>query len=205
MTVTYINLQDSEIDAALHDPRIAAAVNDILGKEGGITNDANDNGGITNDGISLRYAKGVGLDLNNDGQTTSADIRLVTPDIAKRLYVEDFVIQPKMTMLSPAVWPWMFDFAVNSGPPRAIMKLQDVLNSLRPTESSSWPVLDDDGVIGRMTANALLDALTTFGLPVVQNALCDSRQAFCNAIVTRDPKQADFIGGWTNRINSFRM
>lgn len=206
MTITYVNLHATAIDTALNDPRIKSAATAIVVQEGGLTNDANDAGGITNFGISLRYARGIGLDLNGDGHTTASDIMLVTSDEAIRLYVEDFFIVPKISMLSDCVWPWMLDFGVNSGPPRAIMGLQATLNYERPDNTvPGWSVLTVDGVLGGMTTRALASALTAVGWPVLQNALCDNRQDFCNSIVRSNPGNADFIDGWTNRINSFRI
>jgi lysozyme family protein len=210
MTITYINLHDGAIDLALSDPRISQAATAIVVQEGGLTNDKDDVGGITMDGISLRYAKGIGLDLNGDGQTDASDIMLVTKDDAIRLYVEDFFIVPKLSMLPACLWPFMFDFNVNSGPPRAIMTLQQTLNAARAASpdaqlSNSWAVLDVDGVLGGASQRAAATCLTMAGFPRLLDNLCDARQAFCDALVISRPADATFIHGWTNRINSFRQ
>lgn len=209
MTVTYSSLHDTEIDMALANPIVAVIVAHILKSEGGYENNGNDSGGTTMDGISLRYARGIGLDLNGDGVIDGKDIMLVTPDIAGRLFVEDFFIVPRINSLPDCFWGFLMDFAVNSGPGRALINFQQVLNELRTKyvgeAGDSWLYLMDDGRPGTKTINTAHVALSHAGFPVIVNALCDDRAAYLTGLVTNMPSKAVFLKGWLNRVDSFRL
>lgn len=100
-----------------------------LGREGGFVNDPKDRGGATNHGISLRYAVGKGrvLDLDHDGDVDAADIRLITPDIARTLYRADFWVPSGCEGLPGPLGLIVFDSAVLCGPARAPRWLQQAL------------------------------------------------------------------------------
>lgn len=189
---------------ALRNPAISGMLDAILKAEGGYNEVKGDKGGATNLGVSLRYAKGIGLDLDGDGDTDAADILLVTPAIARQLYASDFYDEPKLWMLPEGIRHFMFDFAVNSGPGRAVIEMQEKLNLLRRPGSNSWPFLIADGRIGKQSAAAATEAWEEYGVRLV-NHLCDARQSWVEAIVRRDPEQGKFLKGWTNRINKFRV
>lgn len=180
-------------------------IDDILKHEGGYVDHKSDKGGATNHGISLRYAKGIGLDLDGDGDTDKDDIRLVTPEVARKLYKEDFLYTPRIDILPDYLEPQMFDMAVNHGPPRAITMLQRSLNMLRSIAGVELAPLEDDGVMGKRT-RLMAEAVTEkLGKSVVNNKLVDMRVSFFEAIVRRDPSQKAFIKGWLRRAESFRM
>mgnify|MGYP001556693352 CR=1 FL=1 len=78
----------------------------------------------------------------------------------------------------------VFDYAVNSGPGRAVKSLQSVLG------------VAADGVVGPVTR-----AAATKAEPVgVINALCDARLSFLKSLGT----WSTFGNGWTNRVASVR-
>lgn len=176
---------------------VDALLRDILRREGGYVDHPNDRGGATNWGVSLRYAKGVGLDLDGDGDTDKDDIRLVTPEVALALYREDFYEGPRIDRLPEAIQPVMVDWAVNSGPPRAIMGLQEVLTM------AGFPCTAD-GVIGPQTRRQAEAADRAMG-PYLVNALVDMREHFYRSIVARNPSQRVFLNGWLNRAREFRV
>ena len=186
--------------------RVDQLLEEIVRREGGLVDHENDRGGITNYGVSLRYARNVGLDLNGDGAVDGEDIRLVTPDKALVLYREDFYTGPRIHRLPEALQPLMTDFAVNSGPPRAVMELQDTLERSRrmaPSELGSQPVAVD-GVIGPGTTGAAKRTHDAMGGYLV-NAVANARLDFLNSLVEADPSQAVFLDGWERRVREFMV
>ena len=81
----------------------------LIGHEGGLTENPNDPGGLTNYGISQRSYPNV-------------DIRNLTVNQAKDIYQRDF--WDVIGNAHPAIKFQVFDFAVNSGINTAIRKLQ---------------------------------------------------------------------------------
>lgn len=176
----------------------------ILAREGGYGDHPADPGGATNHGISLRYAQGIGLDLDGDGDTDADDIRLVNRDKAAALYRQDFLLAPGLDRLPAPLWPILFDWAVNSGPPRAVMGLQRVLNLARAGGGLDFPPLEEDGRVGPKTRKAAVIAEAAMGAYLI-NALVEERLAFYRRIVAGDAAKAIFLKGWTRRAESFRL
>jgi lysozyme family protein len=176
--------------------RIDEMIADIIRREGGYNDIAEDRGGATNFGVSLRYAVGVGLDLNGDGVVDNSDIRLVTPERAGMMYRDDFFARPRIHRLPEVIQPQVFDCAVNHGPPRAIMFVQTVVN-----ECQFGPV-SVDGVIGPRTVAAAREAQNGMGL-LFNNAIMYERIRFYEGLARRDPSQIKFLNGWLRRAREF--
>jgi lysozyme family protein len=130
-------------------PTIGDILDEVLRGEDGFVEDPADPGGATNFGISLRYARSIGLDFNGDCDTHRDDTLLVTADKASGLQRDDFWSGPGISRLPGEIQPVMVDWAVNSDPPRPIMAMQRVINRVRIGFT-----LDDDGVIGPKTRRA---------------------------------------------------
>lgn len=173
-------------------------IEDVLTQEGGFVDDPRDAGGATNMGISLRYAKGVGLDLDHDGDTDRDDIMLVTKNVARTQYERDFYFTPRIDKLPEPLQPQMVDFAVNAGPPKAIECLQRALNRCFGFD------LDEDGVVGPGTRKAAERAVDEFSWVRVNNALVDVRCAFYRSLASAKPRNEKFLAGWLRRAESFR-
>lgn len=105
------------------------AIKTTLGFEGGYVNDPNDAGGETKYGISKRAYPNV-------------DIKSLTLEDVKKIYHRDYWERCKCQFLPDALSIAVFDFAVNSGVKRAIIKLQEVLG------------VSVDGIIGNETIGA---------------------------------------------------
>jgi len=176
-------------------------IDDIFEREGKKYHDVpGDRGGPTGaGGISLRYARGIGLDLDGDGDVDKDDIMLVTLDVARELYKRDFFYGPMISSLPVDLHPQMFDTAIPSGPPMAIILLQRTLNRRFGCN------LTEDGRMGKNTRRAAETACTTFGWVRVNNDLVEVRKAFFHAIVARDASQTKFLSGWLKRAESFRV
>lgn len=173
-------------------------LDDILRREGGFVAHSADKGGATNMGISLRYARGVGLDLNNDGTIDERDIEMVTEDVARECFRRDFLETPRIDRLPAELHPQMFDIAVLSGPHRAIELLQRCLNRFGAQ-------VDEDGGFGPKTRKAAEAACADRGWVIINNALVDERILFFRRICDRDVSQRVFLRGWTNRAEEFRV
>jgi len=86
----------------------------LLGHEGRYVNDPNDPGGETNWGVSKR-------------SYPEADIKNLTREQAKQIYLTDFWRRIHADELYDGVAWQAFDFAVNSGIETAVRKLQSAL------------------------------------------------------------------------------
>lgn len=95
--------------------------------EGGLVDHPADPGGITKWGISLRFLRALGLDVNGDGVVDGRDIRGLTEDQVAALYREHFWLKCRCPALPAGIDLAVFDCAVNQGPRRAVRFLQAAL------------------------------------------------------------------------------
>ena len=101
----------------------------LIGHEGGYSNDPKDPGGETNWGISKRSYPNV-------------DIKKLTREGAKAIYLRDFWNRISADSLNDGVAYQLFDFAVNSGIETAVRYFQRVVG------------VADDGHWGPVSAKA---------------------------------------------------
>jgi len=119
------------------------------------TNTPGDPGGPTKYGVTLKTLSGEGTlyDLNHDGVVNAEDVKLLTEEDAEPFYERRYWNEPKLPLISPQlVASKVFDMGVNLGPQRAIMYLQQVVNSFGGQQ------LLVDGRMGPATAK-LVDSL----------------------------------------------
>lgn len=102
----------------------------LMGNEGGYVNNPADPGGETNWGIAQRSYPDV-------------DIKNLTRDQAKAIYLRDFWQRGQMDQYDPAIAFQVFDIAVNSGIETAVRLLQRAAG------------VADDGHIGPVTVAAV--------------------------------------------------
>lgn len=160
----------------------------IVKWEGGYVNDPLDAGGATNMGVTIATWKAVGYDKDGDGDIDANDVKLMTK--------KDF------NKVLKQYWDrWQGDKIVN----------QSIANILVDWVwgSGKWGIkipqrilgLNDDGVVGDITLNAVNSAN--------QKKLFDkiylARTQFLNDIVVRKPSQKRFIKGWMNRLSDFKF
>src|SRR6185369_7386753 len=135
-------------------PSVQELLDDVVVKEGGYNDIAEDAGGATNYGISLKYAQTVGdrdrdgqldLDLNRDGQVDKQDIKVMTREVAEKLYLRDFFFGPKIDKMPASIQPLLFDCAINHGPSRGVQFVQEVVNL------AGFGPIREDGQIGPTT------------------------------------------------------
>lgn len=179
------------VAAAAGEDGVARMIDDILRREGGFVNHANDRGGATNFGITLRT-----LAAARGHAVTVDDVRNLTRDEARRIYRANYCVRPKIDRLPALLQPILFDMSINHGPGTAIRLLQQVLND-------AGQPCDVDGGIGNETLAAAQRAADALGNALV-NRLVDRRVAFFETIVAGDASQGVFLRGWLNRANEFR-
>jgi len=164
----------------------ARAIREILKHEGGYVDHPHDPGGATNKGITIetfrRYIK--------PGATTD-DLRKLTEEQAVLVYKRQFWDRVGGDSLPSGVDYAVMDFAVNSGPTRAVKFLQRIVGSAQ------------DGRMGPATLAA------TEAMPADQviNILCDLRLAFMHR--ARHSKTGallwpTFKNGWAKRVADVR-
>lgn len=170
----------------------------ILKHEGGYVDHGSDRGGATNHGISLKYAKRVGLDIDGDGDVDRDDIKLVTPEKAAMLYKRDFLIDPGFDKLPIEIQPQVFDMSVLHGPSRAAKIVQTAINDIMNEN-----VMKVDGEAGPKTQTAAALVLKQVGAKTFNAKMVWHRVAFLKEIVKSDPSQKVFLKGWTKRAESF--
>ena len=144
-----------------------AAFDRLFVAEGGYVNDPNDPGGETNFGISKRSYPNV-------------DIKGLTRDKAKAIYLHDFWDPIAADALPPSVQFQLLDFAVNSGISTAIRYLQRAVG------------VADDGVWGPISRDAAI-LITPTALTI---ALIAERLDF----MTRCANWPAAGRGWAHRI-----
>lgn len=170
-------------------PRFNKAIEHVFKHEGGFNDIKEDKGGATNWGISLVFLKSVGKDIDEDGDVDWLDIKKLTKDQAKELYYDNFW-KPIYERFSERVSIKVFDFGVNAGNGASHKTLQRALNNL----GSNLAV---DGVVGNNT----LSEIAKYSEIAILNAFVKCQQDYYNRIVEKNPSQAKFIKGWTNRAN----
>jgi lysozyme family protein len=151
--------------------------------EGGYVNNPADKGGPTNRGITLvtfrRWIKDT---------ATISDLKAITDEQIRLIYKRVFWDGVHADELPSGVDYCVFDFAVNSGPARAIKYLQI---ALQPTYKGQI-----DGLIGPETLRAvrLVSAAT-----IIEN-ITTLRQQFVRGL----SNYPTFKNGWEKRISSVR-
>lgn len=158
----------------------------VLRHEGGLVDNPNDPGGITNHGVSLRWLKSKGLagDIDHDGDVDAQDIKLMTVDQASEFYktfwwdiyhYENIVAQVPATKV--------FDTAVNMGPMRAHKFAQQIVG------------VPQDGILGPKSF-AEINAMPSLKFIVAFQTL---QANFYRSIVASNPARQEFLTGWLNR------
>lgn len=151
----------------------------VLKHEGGFVNHPRDPGGATNKGITIgtfrRYVNPRG---------TVADLKRITDAEVAKVYKAHYWDAVKGDELPDGVDFAVFDFAVNSGPSRAIKHLQAAAGVLA------------DGRLGPLT----MSAVQARNAADLIERICDSRMGFLRRLRTWDV----FGKGWTRRVHEVR-
>lgn len=115
---------------------------EIVAREGGYVNDPSDPGGPTKYGVTIHTMKALGIDLNKDGVVNTADVKLISMELARDIYLKHYFYKPGIDKLPAPMQASVFDMYVNSGS-NAIKILQRLVG------------VNDDGVLGPKTYAAV--------------------------------------------------
>ena len=171
------------------------AVNYILAREGGLSENPNDSGGITNFGVSLRFLREVPQDrlrrYSIFEPVTEQTIRDLVVEQAKTIYKGEFWNEaPFENIESQKLCNYYFDMAIVSGVHQATKLLQ------RSIWASQFDrtLLRDDGLLGERTVG-YVNAIGEELLPI----LVAVRASFYRLIAELRPKDKANLSGWLNR------
>lgn len=164
-------------------PRFRACLAEVLKWEGGWSDDPFDPGGATNKGITIGvYAAFVGAPLDYITMPVlREELRNISDDLVAEIYHRNYWMAVRGDELPVGIDLAVFDFAVNSGPPRAIRHLQKVLG------------VAIDGHMGAITLATAHRADPAVVIP----QLMDSRRTFLRQI----KHFWRFGNGWLRRVD----
>ena len=124
-------------------------IGSILEHEGGLSTDKRDPGGITQWGISLRYLRSIGYDINGDGKIDKEDVIGLPIKGAIKIYRKYWWNEYHYANFSELmVVEKVFDLAVNMGGYGAHKLLQIAINRLNEKP------IEVDGILGQHTFHA---------------------------------------------------
>lgn len=174
------------------------AVSVVLANEGGLVDDANDPGGLTNMGISFRFLQSIPLSrLKNYGINYSDESHLVeilknlTVDQAKAIYRGEFWDQALFRQMNNQhVCNYVFDAAVNLGISVAIKITQRAVNAIK----GNLNYISEDGILGNKT----LDEVNHAGI-LLMPPLRSERAGEYRWIAKNNAKAEKSLNGWLGR------
>lgn len=167
--------------------RFDICLDEVLRHEGGYADHPSDPGGATNLGITHKTLARW-RQVSPWWRLDKAEVRGLQRVEAARIYRASYWDRGKAGKLPPGLDLALFDFAVNSGPDRAIRTLQAELGVVA------------DGQIGPLTLDAIKTRGVRNGAGELIDAFCDRRLSF----LKRLPTYAVFGKGWSARVAAIR-
>jgi len=169
------------------DERFEACLAEVLRHEGGYADHPSDPGGATNMGITRKtLARWRGV--SPWAALPKAEVRTLTRAEAAKIYRAEYWERCRADELPAGLDLALFDFAVNSGPDRAVKTLQRLLG------------VAADGLPGPVTLGAVSARASKGETAALVGALCDARLAFLKHLSTFPV----FGRGWTSRVAAVR-
>ncbi len=170
--------------------RFQYAVGIILKHEGGLSNDKNDPGQITNYGISLRFLKAEHIDTDGDGDSDEDDIIHLDVSEADAIYLKYFWDKfhygnIKDLKLATKV----FDISVNMGGSQAHKILKRAMNHL-----IDIPLAET----GEINAGIIALANKLDAKELIENIRTEEKDVYM-MIVERNKALTIFLKGWLAR------
>lgn len=190
-------------DRNIYKPNFNNSIEYILKNEGGLVDDKDDSGGITNYGLSLRYLKNLinkkpelksFYDLNKDNKINADDIKLFNKNDAIKIYKEEWWNKYNYEKINyHPLATKIFDFSIHMGPTKAIKLLQKSCLKINPNSK-----LIIDGILNDETVN-FINNLTISEKKLLTMTLSFMAIKFYLKLVKQNPKYNKYIKGWVKR------
>lgn len=175
-----------------HEDTFQTCISSILEHEGGLSQDKRDPGGVTQWGISLRYLRSIGYDINGDGKIDKEDIIGLPLKGAVGIYRKYWWDKYRYAAFNELiVVEKVFDLAVNMGGMAAHKLLQIAINRLA---TNRLPITVD-GILGGQTFGA---ANSTEGCQLRQQLRACAEHRYIE-ILAANPAMEWARKGWMNR------
>ncbi|HHC29643.1 MAG TPA: peptidoglycan-binding protein [Rhodobacterales bacterium] len=182
-------------------PSVREIADEILDREGGYVNDPDDPGGATNHGVTIHTMRRLGLDLDGDGVVTGEDVRRLSRDQARDIFIEHYFRRPGIGDLPEPLQASVFDMYVNAGA-NAVKILQRLLGEM------GHPVTVD-GAIGPQTLEAARAAAAE-APGLIGDAYGIERRNYYYRLADARPSSRKYArrrdggkGGWILRAEAF--
>lgn len=182
-------------------PTVLSIADQILAREGGFVNDPSDPGGATNHGVTIHTMRRLGLDLDGDSVVSEADVRILTREQARQIFIDHYFHAARLSDLPEVLHASVFDMQVNAGG-NAVRILQRLLGRM------GFPVLID-GVVGPRTRDAAGRAVVAAPAHIA-DAYGIERRNYYYALADRRPASRKYArrrdggkGGWITRAEEF--
>ncbi len=159
----------------------------VLRHEGGYVDNPKDPGGATNFGITRRTLARW-RNISPWWKLPKSQVKSLKQPEVKAIYRSLFWDRCRASLIPAGLDYALFDFAVNSGPSRAIKHLQALLGVAR------------DGIVGPVTLDAIGRFSSRKGTGELIRALSDRRLGFLRRLAGFKT----FGRGWTRRVASVR-
>ncbi len=162
----------------------------LLAHEGGYSNNPRDPGGPTNKGIT----QAVYDAYRHDKGLASQSVKLITDAEVAAIYTARYWAKIDGDELPAGVDYALFDYAVNSGPSKAVKDIQRTINDNANFFGVSGR-LNVDGDLGAATIAAIVKAAQNNAEELIEN-YCAKRLAFMRSL----KNWGTFGKGWTRRV-----
>ena len=180
---------------------VGEIASEIIAREGGYVNDPDDPGGATNFGVTIHTMRRLGLDLTGDGRVSAADVRALSRDQARQIFIDHYFHAPQISKLPDALQATVFDMQVNAGT-NAVKILQRLVTRM------GFPARAD-GQIGPKTRDAVRKAADA-APDHIADAYGIARRNYYYALADRRVASRKYArrrdggkGGWITRAETF--
>jgi lysozyme family protein len=172
------------------------AIEFVLKHEGGFVNSKKDPGGATNYGVSLRFLKAAGLDIDLDGDVDVNDILALDKDRAREIYRRFWWNKYHYWGISDSdIAKKILDMSVHMGAKQAHKIAQIAVNRL-----CDKPIAVD-GLLGPETFRAINKLVAEGKTQALYDELKDNAAHFYINLAADVPELKLFLKGWLRRAD----